>query len=134
MKILVVEDDRVSQKVMTKLLSGLGEITTADNGLEGLTQYKKALADGRSFDLIALDIIMPEINGQEVLREIRAIENENGLDESKRVKVVMTTVLADAGTVVTSFDWGCEAYLVKPVDREVLFSELRKLGIEPSAH
>lgn len=134
MRILVVEDEPVSQRIMAKLLSDLGQITTADDGLQALTRYKQALADGDAFDLIALDIMMPEMNGHELLREIRSFEDSQNIGESRRVKVVMTTALSDARTVVAAFDHGCEAYLVKPIERNVLYSELRKLGIEPPTH
>ena len=79
MRSLVVEDDFTSRFLLQTILSTYGECHGAVNGREALEAYKASKEKGEPFDLICLDIMMPEMDGQEVLKEIRDIEKEEGL-------------------------------------------------------
>lgn len=128
-RVLVIEDDHASQIIMKKLLSSLGECVVAADGVKGLAEFRTALKEGRPYDLVCLDIMMPEMNGQEVLCEIREIEGKRGVAGQEAVKVLMTTALRDSETSVHSFASGCDGYITKPINKDVLMSEIRKLGI-----
>jgi len=71
---------------------------------------------------------MPNMDGREALKLIRQIENEHGIGGHDGVKVIMTTALGDSKNVMESFREGCEAYIVKPVEKDKLFEEIGKLG------
>lgn len=129
MRILIVEDDFVSRKVLQRFLSPYGECDIAVDGEEGMTAFRSAMAEGEAYNLVCLDIMMPKKDGQEVLKEIRALEEERGTLSTKGVKVIMTTALDDPKTVMTSFRGLCDAFLVKPVVKEKLVDELRKLKL-----
>jgi two-component system chemotaxis response regulator CheY len=126
MKTLIVEDDFMSRKLMLAYLSPLGECDVAANGSEALKAFTIANDSGKPYDLITLDIMMPEMSGQEVLKRIRRIEEEQGLGE---VRIVMTTALKDADNVMTAFKSQCEGYLVKPIESEKLRGLLRQLDL-----
>lgn len=132
MKILVVEDDPVSQKVIEKYLCAVGSCVVASNGMQALSHFKQAHSLGTPFNLICLDIMMPEMTGHQVLKAIRQFEQELGIDTAKGCKIIMTTGLNDAENVVGAFEQGCEAYVTKPIDKAQLLSELKKLGIYPA--
>ncbi len=126
MKTLIVEDDFLSRKLMLAYLTPLGECDVAANGLEALEAFVLACDMGKYYDLVTLDIMMPEMSGQEVLKRIRSIEEERGLDAAR---VVMTTALQDSVNVMTAFKSQCDGYLIKPIESEKLRELLRTLNL-----
>lgn len=130
MKILIAEDDFISRTVLQEIISPLGICHVAIDGLEAITAYKHALAKGEPYDLIFLDIMMPKLDGQEVLKKIREQEKEQKIGGSDMAKVIMVTALDDAKNIMAALVKGsCDSYLVKPLNRAKLMGELRKLGI-----
>lgn len=129
MKTLIVEDDFTSRKFMLKFLQKYGECDITVDGNEAIDAFKLALDEGESYDLICLDIMMPEKDGYQVLREIREIEEERNLPEEKRPKVIMTTALAEGRNVSKAFELGCVAYAGKPIDQDKFEHQLRKLEL-----
>lgn len=130
MRILVVEDNKVSGKVMMKMLSAYGECDLASDGEQGIELFTKALNSTEPYELITLDIMMPVKDGHETLNEIRAIENEKGVTGLSGTKVIMTTALSDKKNILQAFREQCEAYIRKPVNRTILEEVLQKFGFE----
>jgi two-component system chemotaxis response regulator CheY len=126
MKTLIVEDDFVSRKVLLAYLAPFGECDIATNGSEALEAFMMAHQENRPYDLIALDVMMPEMNGQEALQRIRQTEAALGYSEAK---IIMTTALGDSQNVMAAFKNQCEGYLVKPIVYDNLLGMLRKLGL-----
>lgn len=129
MKALVVEDDFISRLLLQKLLAPFGEVHIAVNGLEAINAFENAAKAGSPYDLICLDIMMPEMDGQEALRKIRSIEENNGIFSSKGAKIVMTSALSDIPNVSKAYQNLCDGYLVKPIEKTKLFELVNKLGI-----
>lgn len=130
MRFLIVEDDFISRRLMQKMLSSYGDSDIAVNGREALTAFAAALAEKTPYALICLDVMMPEMDGHQVLKEIRRLEREAGLEPSREVKVLMTTGLDSPRDVMEAYyKGGCNGYLVKPVDRLKLVAFLREFGI-----
>ena len=130
MKVLIVEDDFISRKLLQKVLSHFGECDVAVNGNEAVTAFKLSLKGNSEYDLICMDIMMPDMDGQQALKVIRSIEDERGTADVDRVKVIMTTALDDPKNVVESLhQGGASAYLSKPIDRSRLLNEIRSLGL-----
>ena len=130
MKILIVEDDFVSRTLLQEVLSPHGVCHAASNGKECLVAFEQALDSGKPYDLVCLDIMMPEMNGQEALERIRRIEHDRGIGGSDMVKVIMVTALGDAKNIMHSFMKGqCEAYLTKPIDGDELLAKCEQLGL-----
>jgi two-component system, chemotaxis family, chemotaxis protein CheY len=129
MKTLIVEDDFTSRLLLQKILSPYGESHIAVNGKEAIEAFMLAWAEGRLYDLICLDIMMPEMDGQEVLKRIRNMENLEGVLPGRGVKVIMTTALKDKENVFTAFNEQCDAYLIKPVDKARLLGQIREFGL-----
>ena len=118
MKCLIVEDEFTSRKLLQVYLSDYGNCFVAVNGHEAVEAFREALEENEPYDLICLDIMMPEMDGHETLKAIRRIESEHGIAGLDGVKVIMTTALEDSKDVMGAFKSGCEAYLVKPVEKE----------------
>jgi two-component system chemotaxis response regulator CheY len=129
LKTLIVEDEFTSRALLREILKRYGAPQVAINGREGVEAVRASLEAGEPFDLICLDIMMPELDGQEALRQIRQLEEE--MRPAKRARVIMTTALADRDTVVESINSQCDYFLVKPIDGRVLLDELRRLDLIP---
>lgn len=132
MKSLIVEDDFTSRLLMQEYLKGYGPSHIAVNGKEAVEAAWVALVAGEPYDLICLDIMMPEMDGQEALRLIRKQEESAGVIGNKaplRGKVVMTTTLDDTKNVMTAYYGLCDGYLVKPVAKAKLLDLLRELNL-----
>jgi len=128
MRILIAEDDFASRKFLYKFLSNYGECDMTIDGEETLEAFSMAYDEGAPYDLICLDIMMPKMDGIKVLKNIREIEDERGIDEKERVKIIMTTALNDVKNVFDSFETGCQAYASKPIDTQKLVEVMKKLG------
>lgn len=130
MRILVVEDEFTSRKLLTALLADYGQCDTASDGVECVEIFKAALAEGKPYDLLCMDIMMPNKDGHQALKEIRAIEYEQGIHPPNEVKVIMVTALNDPKTVVKAYyKGGAAAYLPKPIEVESLLAILRDLAL-----
>jgi len=128
-RILIVEDDSASRGLMQVLLGEYGECSFATNGVEGVEAFTQALDAAEPFDLVCLDILMPEMDGLEALRQMREVEKTHGIDEAGRVKVVMTTTVSQESKVMQAFHYGCSGYLVKPISKDALTAEMNKLPL-----
>ncbi|GBD96313.1 MAG TPA: response regulator [Nitrospirae bacterium] len=130
MRILIVEDDFTSRKLLQKFLSPYGDCDIAVDGEEAIQAYKTSWVKNEPYDLICMDIMMPNVDGQEALREIRVIEKDLGIKNPDEVKVIMTTVLDDPKNVFKALNkGGATSYIVKPISKQTLLEELRKLGL-----
>jgi two-component system chemotaxis response regulator CheY len=125
MRTLVVEDDFTSRVLLQSVLGRYGECHVAVNGREAVEAYRLAHTSGQSYDLICMDIMMPEMDGQAAVKEIRALEEAGGTISSNGVKIIMVTALDDVKNVVQSFQSLCDAYLFKPLDTGKLLSHIR---------
>jgi two-component system chemotaxis response regulator CheY len=124
MRTLIAEDDFVSRLVLHQFLQRHGTCDLAANGQEAVTAFARAWQCGEPYDLICLDIMMPVMDGQAALREIRRMEQERGIHGSQAVKIIMTTALDDPRNILEAFRSQCEGYLVKPVDERQLIDYL----------
>ena len=132
MKCLIVEDDFAARRLLKRYLSSYSDCDIAVDGNEAVQAFRQAMDDKESYELICLDIMMPNMNGREVLKAIRQIESEHGINGLDGVKVIMTTAFGDPKNIVGSFREGCEAYIVKPVEKYKLIEEMANLGFVES--
>jgi two-component system, chemotaxis family, chemotaxis protein CheY len=131
MKTLIVEDDFTSCLLLQKILNIYGPLQIAVNGDEAVNTVRIALENGEPFDLICLDIMMPGMDGHQALREIRALEEKRGIFSTEGAKILMTTALNDIQNKTNAFYHLCDGYLTKPIQKEELLNELRKLALIP---
>jgi two-component system chemotaxis response regulator CheY len=129
MNILLVDDDILNRRLLEAQFSRFGECDTASDGEEAILAFKSGWDNHKPYDLICMDIMMPNVDGREALKRIRQIENDLGIKDEERAKVIMITALEDADAVVGSYEEGATAYLVKPVTLEKAANELERLGL-----
>ena len=129
MKYLIVEDDFAARRLLQRYLTNYGDCDITVDGNEAVEAFRQAMDEKEPYDLICLDIMMPNMDGHEALKVIRQIESEHGIKGLGGVKVIMTTALEDSKNVIGAFREGCEAYIVKPVEKNKLLEKMENLGI-----
>ncbi|HBG05199.1 MAG: hypothetical protein A2075_08675 [Geobacteraceae bacterium GWC2_58_44] len=127
MRCLVAEDNDLARDMLTFFLADHAEVETAANGLEAVERFRQGLAAQSPFDLVLLDIVMPEMDGQEALKLIRQAERENSVETERKAVIIMTTALHSPENMVDAlWDGDCTDYLVKPIVRADLMAMLRR--------
>ena len=135
MNILIVDDEPVSRVKLGKLLLAYGNCATAEDGPSALCQFGFAFGIGKPFDLIAMDIEMPGLRGQDVVKAIRNWETRISIEHPmeypvvQNVKIVMVTASGDMNAVTSSYRQLCDDYIVKPVTPENVRAALVRMGL-----
>ncbi|MCS6919120.1 MAG: response regulator, partial [Fimbriimonadales bacterium] len=120
LRVLVAEDNYVNQKVIRRLLEKWGvELQIAENGKEALEWLSRA-----SFDLVLMDCQMPEMDGYEATRRIRAYEAPRGL----HIPIIALTANALEGDREKCLECGMDDYLSKPINPDLLWEKLTRWG------
>lgn len=124
MRSLIVEDEFTSRMQIKYFLEEYGNCDVAVNGTEAVEAYKMAIDVKKPYDLICLDINLPEKNGHQVLEEIRKIEDEMEKSPKNSVIIFMTTVMDNMRNVIDAYYGLCDEYLTKPIEKEKLVGKL----------
>lgn len=125
MKILIVDDEIFNCRLLETLLKDYGECSVAMNGDSALELFEEALKAKVPFDLVCLDIMMPEKDGYEVLRAMRNMEQ----NQDAQSRIIMVTALEEQENKAKAFHENCDGYLIKPVERRLLIGMLEKMGL-----
>jgi CheY-like chemotaxis protein len=124
LRVLLAEDNRVNQKVAARFLERLGHtVTVANDGREAVDAWKAA-----PFDLVLMDVQMPEMDGFEAVAAIRALEAEGGRE---RTPIIALTAHAMSGDRERCLTAGMDGYLTKPVKLAELVEAIE--GVLPVA-
>jgi two-component system chemotaxis response regulator CheY len=127
MKSLVAEDDATNRRLLQTFLSKYGGCDIAVDGKEAVSAVRRARENHQSYDLVCMDLRMPEMDGQEAIREIRKQEAIAGVVNV--AKIIVTTIHTDMDSITGALLGRCNAYLVKPIDTAKLRNELTSLGL-----
>jgi two-component system chemotaxis response regulator CheY len=123
MKFLIIEDDPTAQLLLKKISEDYGDAILASNGLDALDIINHS--DLNSFDVIFLDIMMPEMDGIEFLETLRKIEKDKKV--AKR-KVIIVSALEAEKTIIPKFAKDNNiTYLVKPINKTKIIEILESL-------
>ena len=115
-KVLVADDNEINRRILTKILSDEYQVIEAENGEETLEILKSY---GNEISAVLLDIIMPDVNGYEVLHRMR------GDESMRRIPVIVTTGSTDAGSEVKALSLGANDYVTKPYNQDIIRHRLR---------
>ncbi|MDA8408873.1 MAG: response regulator [Treponema sp.] len=129
MRILVVDDDSPSRRMLEKYLEPWGEVDAVGDAMACIDAFRNAIESGDPYSVVFLDIVMPGMNGHEALRELRAIEADWKIKSLDETRIVMTSILEDPHTVIKAYnEGGATSYLVKPISRKNIDDELARFG------
>ena len=130
MKCLIVEDDRISSQVLEKMISKHGSHHTVTNGKEAEALFRQAHDADSPYDLVLMDIMIPEVDGLQAVLAIRDAEALMHIPSRQRVKIIMTTALDDPRTMMKAlYESDANSYLIKPIRLQQLEDELRTLKL-----
>ena len=125
LRALLAEDDLASRLLLQTFLSRYGDCHIAINGREAVEAVRASLARGQGYDLICMDIMMPEMDGREAVRQVRALETARGILSTYGAKIIMTTAVDDVREVIRCFQELCDSYLIKPIDLNELLRQMK---------
>jgi len=126
LNVLLAEDNPVNVKFALKVLERAGhQVTVAGNGREAVELWSS-----KPFDLILMDVQMPEMDGLDATRAIRRAE----AGRDGRIPIIAMTANAMAGDREICLDAGMDGYVTKPVKREALFEELSRVMTPGGKH
>ncbi len=149
LRVLVAEDNEVNQVLVQRLLEKQGhEVTLAEEGAETIAAWREGLRQGRPYDLILMDVQMPEVSGYEATRRIREAEAQRAEERSSespdrsggdgslasdphRVSIVALTARALEGDRKKCLEVGMDAYLSKPIEWDELQEVLHSVDPVP---
>lgn len=133
-KCLVVDDDELGREIIAQYLQNVPVVDTAFDGRDAVKKFQAAVTEGTPYELILLDIVMPDMDGITAGKEIRKLEKELALPADKQVKIVMLTALNTPKDVMQSMlAVQSSAYLVKPVEPEQVHKTISQLGLRISS-
>jgi two-component system sensor histidine kinase/response regulator len=122
LRILLADDNEINRKLMAKLLTRKGfPIDTVENGVQAIEAYKSG-----EYNLILMDVQMPEMDGMEATQKIREIE-----PPGERIPIIAMTAHALQGDRERCIDAGMDDYLSKPIDPDEVFDTLNKWAAKP---
>ncbi|MCO4783038.1 MAG: response regulator [Candidatus Cloacimonetes bacterium] len=129
MKILAVDDNFVNRRLLQKIVIGYGDVDHASDGIDAVAAITMSIEEQDPYDLVLLDVLMPNMDGIEVLQSIRSLEKLNGISPSNGVKIIMVTASSSVKHVMTAFREGCESYITKPITKDKVLNEMIKLKL-----
>jgi len=129
MKSLIAEDDLTTSILLQGLLTPYGECHIAVTGRQAVAAYGMALDAGQPYDLVCLDVMLPEMDGHAALKEIRAVEELRITNSIYGAKIIMISALGDIKNMSVAYQHLCDGYLVKPIDKTELLEVLSKLEL-----
>jgi two-component system, chemotaxis family, chemotaxis protein CheY len=128
-KILIADDDFEARQLIHSILSAYGSCDIVINGIEALKALELAWEEREPYNLICLDILMPEMDGLEVIKEIRRFEEKSKNNGSLAIKIVVISVIGDILSIKLSLKNQCEAILPKPIEELKLIETLKNLQL-----
>ncbi|AKL94181.1 response regulator receiver protein [Clostridium aceticum] len=117
-KVLYVEDEAITRNQVYRFLKKrVGKVIAAENGEDGINKFLEFQPD-----IIITDLIMPDINGIEMMKKLRT--------DGFRCPFIITSALSDTKTILETVDLKIEKYLIKPIDADVLMNNLTEIATE----
>lgn len=129
MKVLIIDDEKVSRKVLLRQMEGIGDCTVVDDSEKGLKLVLKSLQEKQAYDLITMDVSMPKMDGPTLLKMIRKKEQSLKIEKTDWIKIIMVTSRMNISTIKKCIKLGCNGYLSKPVNKYQLLNNLAQLGV-----
>lgn len=130
MRFLIIEDQQDVRKLLQGFLKAWGNCDQAEDGIKGIAAIMKSMEEKQPYDVVFLDIMMPKMAGQDVLKKIRELEAAKKVFPPHTTKIIMTTALDDKENIMEAFREQADAYLVKPILRDKILDAFHKAGVE----
>jgi two-component system chemotaxis response regulator CheY len=124
MRLLIVDDNPKNAKLLKAILSPYGECESVEGGKAAILAFEKAWNDWRPFSFIFLDIMMPEMDGEQVLANIRKTEQNKNINHHHRAKIIMFSARSDEDLFNRCVQRGCNDFIIKSFNKDTIFKKL----------
>jgi len=121
----MVEDNETNRALLTEMLSGRAQCDEAVDGRDGFKKYSQDFYSEKKYQVILLDIAMPNVDGIVLLRLIRENEDFYNIPEEDRIPIIIIT--AHKERLEDAVNLGCMEHILKPVDPDDLLSRIEKV-------
>ena len=122
-RIFVIDDEPIALTRLERMVTPAGVCDTTSSGIAATECFVKAVKDNQPYDLITIDIQLPDISGLELLDRFIRLEKDNGIVPAKKIMVAAHSTV---DCVVKAKDM-CDAYVVKPVRKANLLTKIDEL-------
>ena len=129
MRLLIVDDNPKNAKLLKAILSPYGECESVEGGQEAILAFEKAWNDWRPFSFIFLDIVMPDMDGEQILAHIRETERNKDINHHHCAKIIMVSSHSDEDLFKRCVQSGCDDFIVKPFNKNTIIKKLIKHGV-----
>lgn len=126
MRMMLVEDVPVARLIQAKLLGQYGHVDAAIDGSGALEFFETAMWCEAPYEVVWLDLALPDLHGIEVMQRLRELETENACAHAK---VIIVTGSLDPADKLAAEELGAEGFLHKPLTLEMIQGELSRLGL-----
>ncbi len=123
--ILMVEDNPTNRELLHEILVDYAFCDEAVNGREGFKKYNEDFYGEKKYQVILLDVAMPEVDGIALLKLVR--ENEAFYNVSKEDQLPIILVTAHKDRLSEAVELGCKEHVLKPIDPDVLIDTIKKV-------
>lgn len=129
LNMLIVDDEIMNQKLMRHILAKYGIHDFASNGVEAVQLFMLAHENKTPYDVVFMDVMMPELDGHLATEQIRAFERKMGIT-GKESAIFMVTCLDSHDNICKAFfhDY-CTDYITKPVNMQKILDKMREYGL-----
>jgi two-component system chemotaxis response regulator CheY len=131
LNILIVEDSVSAQKKLQSILCPYAKCTLAANGAQAINIVEKSFKAGKHFDLIVMDVIMPELDGLSAAKEIRELEEKYDIQPANRQTIIILTVVKKPANILQAqYQCGADAYIAKPYTQDNVLETINNCGFD----
>ncbi|HPO16992.1 MAG TPA: response regulator [Candidatus Hydrogenedentes bacterium] len=126
LKTLIVDDVPQNGRVLKALMAKYGDCDIALNGREAVNAFQNAWKQGAPYQLVCMDIMLPDIDGLKVVEVLRKMEEAMKVEESQRVKIIIVSSLDDSPHRLKAYNLECAGYITKPISSKDLVECLKQ--------
>jgi HD-like signal output (HDOD) protein/CheY-like chemotaxis protein len=126
---LIVDSDKACRGALRSMLQGLSDCDEALDREAALGLFQEAHATGQPFDLITLDIAMPDMREESIIKEFRGIEDRLQVPYEQRACILVISELSERQLKIDCIVDGCDDFIEKPVGTELIMNKLAQFGL-----
>lgn len=130
-KSIVVDDDKICASTYKIEMSKYGHCDAVNSGSSAINAYKESIENNEPYKLMLLDVIMPEMDGGQVLNKIRELEKEKNIPEIDKLRVIVVSAHDDwynRNIIMKKLNPSFESFLIKSPDFDELIDKILDLG------
>ena len=129
MRTLIVDNDEASRAALKAVLQDLSDCAEALDHESALSLFRESHTTGEPFDLVTLDMGMPQPREESIIKELRGIEDQLRIDPARRACILVITDLAERQLKTDCIMHGCDDFIEKSVETRFILDKLAQFGL-----